>query len=141
MIFLVHLHHYLPQLMRRKTKKPTQKDYLYLSAPTEEQKNRKPQKKRKKVCCETSVLLYMYRFLVANWIHAEQLKEKEAVTILLLGLTDACSSSNVHLLLDVAFAWLLEDFCKCTCICINIYFLVAAEIIYIYNILKERWAN
>lgn len=51
---------------------------------------------------------------MANCIHAEQ-KGKEAVTILLLGLTDAWSSSNVHLLLDDAFAWLLEDFFKCTC--------------------------
>lgn len=95
-------------------------------------------KTTKNVCCEISVLLYMYRILVANCIHAEQ-KGKEAVTILLLGLTDAWSSSNVHLLLDDAFAWLLEDFFKCTCTNVHvliIYFLMAAEII--YNRLNER---
>lgn len=73
---------------------------------------------------------------MANCIHAKQ-KGKEAVTILLLGLTDAWSSSNVHLLLDVAFAWLLEDFFKCTCTNVHVLiFFMAAEII--YNILKEK---
>lgn len=34
--------------MRRKTKKPTQKDYLYLSALTEEQKTTKTKKKKQR---------------------------------------------------------------------------------------------